>query len=82
MNELLPPTAVYHCTHRPNANLLRYLFLSVDVYFAELDALNTIGQLLKYRRDDSAWTAPRCPEVDENGLPRVNLSRDQHSETV
>lgn len=59
--------------YRADADLLRDLGLIVDVDLVEVDAGDLVGELLEDRRDCAARAAPRCPEVDKDGLVRGDL---------
>lgn len=49
--------------------------LLLDVNFDKLDTGVFVLELGEMRGDHLAWTAPCCPEVDNDGLVTVNLDR-------
>jgi hypothetical protein len=39
----------------------------VDVDLVVIDAFNLLGEFLEDGGDDPAWSAPGCPEVNDDG---------------
>ena len=63
-------------THSPDANLLRDLFVSVNIDLVEVDGCVFFGELFEYGTDDSAWTTPGCPKVKDGDLVLADLMTD------
>ena len=59
--------------HRANADFLRDIGLFIYVDFVKLSPRELDSELFEDWRDDSAWTAPRRPEVYEDRCRFVDL---------
>lgn len=60
-------------TYSSDANFLSDVTRFVNIDFVELDGREPIGEFFEERADNSAWTTPSCPEVEDGNLVLVYL---------
>lgn len=58
--------------HSLNVGRVSQILILVNIYLAKVNIRILIGRLVKDRAERAAWTAPACPEINEDQLIILN----------
>lgn len=64
------PATATHCS---DPNFLCYIRALINIDFVEVYLGSRRGEFLEHRGDDSAWSTPSSPEIDQGWSAPVDL---------